>query len=73
MTEDRIKKLKERVRELEEALAFYASPDTYFAIGFCLDPLCGEFMNDFSATEDLGSKPGKRARVALGLELQEDG
>jgi hypothetical protein len=55
---------------LVAALAFYASPDTYFAIGFFPDPPCGEFMDDFSEhgyedypPEDV--RPGKRARQAL--------
>lgn len=50
------------------ALAFYADPDTYFAIGFFPDPPCGEFMEDFSThggyDDDL-ERPGKRARAAL--------
>ncbi len=53
--------------KLRKALEFYADPETYFAIGFFPDPPNGEFMDDFSETE-LGYKPGKRARIALGLE-----
>lgn len=56
---------------LQQVLAFYADPETYFAIGFFPDPPNGDFMEDFSETE-LGRKPGKRARVALGLE-EDDG
>ncbi|NIT77287.1 MAG: hypothetical protein GWN58_22810 [Anaerolineae bacterium] len=52
---------------LQQALSFYADPETYFAIGFFPDPPNGEFMDDFSETE-LGVKPGKRARIALGIE-----
>ncbi len=54
----------EAVREVIEALRFYADPDTYFAIGFFPDPPNGEFMDDFEETH-LGAKPGKRARAAL--------
>ena len=60
-----------RVAALEETLVFYADPDTYFAIGIFPDPPCGEFMDDFSETEELGAKPGKCARVALGWEPAE--
>lgn len=59
--------MKDYVTELEEALAFYAYPETYFAIGFFSDPPCGEFIEDFSETE-LGWKPGKLAREVLGWE-----
>lgn len=51
-----------------EAIGFYANPETYFAVGFFPDPPCGEFMDDFSETGQLGRKPGKRARQALGVE-----
>jgi len=51
-----------------EAVGFYANPETYVAVGFFPDPPCGEFMDDFSETGDLGRKPGKRARQALGVE-----
>jgi hypothetical protein len=55
---------------LVAALEFYASPDTYFAIGFFPDPPCGAFMEDFSEHGDLDyadgdQRPGKRAREAL--------
>lgn len=56
---------KPLVDELAEALGFYADPETYFAIGFLPDPPCGEFMEDFDHTEELGVKPGHRARAAL--------
>lgn len=61
-------KAAERITALEHALLFYADPATYFAIGFLPDPPYGEFMNDFSDTEELGLKPGKMARAVLGLE-----
>ena len=48
-----------------ETLEFYADPHTYFAVGFFADPPNGDFMDDFSETEELGSKPGRRAREAL--------
>lgn len=54
-----------RMQRYEAALGFYADPETYFAIGFFPDPPCGEFMDDFEETKDLGAKPGKRARAAL--------
>lgn len=60
-------------REAVEALAFYADPDTYFAIAFLPDPPCGDFAEDFEELEgewghpDGGTwvKPGKRARETL--------
>lgn len=55
-----------RLHRLEDALTFYADPETYFAIGFMPDRPCGEFMDDFEETPELGWKPGKRARAALG-------
>ncbi len=55
------------------ALEFYADPETYAAIGFLDDPPAGEFMDDFSEfMPELGRKPGKRARIALGLETEDD-
>ena len=56
-------------QRLREALAFYADPDTYFAIAFWPDPPCGDFIEDFS--EDHGdpfynrAMPGRTARDAL--------
>ena len=52
------------------ALAFYADPDTYFAIGIFPDPPCGDFMEDYSehGSDDYphgDQRPGKRAREAL--------
>ena len=68
----RINALVETVNALEaerdalrEALEFYADPNTYFAIGIFPDPPCGEFNEDFDDTEELGWRPGKRARAAL--------
>src|SRR3954467_4681749 len=59
-----------RMRDLEEALQFYADPETYIAIGFFPDPPCGEFMDDFgeTGTKDYGPRPGERARKALGYD-----
>lgn len=57
--------LKRRMERLEEALEFYANPETYFAIGFFPDSPTGDFMDDFDDTGELGFKPGKRARSAL--------
>lgn len=54
---------------LKCVLEFYATPGTYYAIGFFPDRPCGEFMEDFSddhGDEDLpGPRPGKAARMAL--------
>lgn len=78
--EVRVRQLKIIVAELEadnarlqadlaakdEALEFYADPETYLAIGFFPDPPCGEFMDDWSDTgPEYGARPGKRARQAL--------
>lgn len=62
-----------REKLLAEALAFYADPETYFAISMLPDRPCGEFVDDFETLEgalghpDGGKwvKPGKRAREAL--------
>ena len=58
----------ERALEIEQehidaisVLKFYASPDTYFAIGFFPDHPCGEFIEDFTIC-DGRARPGKRAR-----------
>jgi hypothetical protein len=56
---------------LREALAFYADPDTYLAIGFFPDPPCGAFVDDFSVHGSPGyadddERPGRLAREALG-------
>lgn len=47
------------------ALEFYADPETWFAVALFPDHPCGEIVDDFSDTEALGEKPGKRAREAL--------
>jgi len=59
--------LAAHVRVLREALAFYADPDTYHAIGIFADPPCGEFSDDFDADHHDAPifRPGKRARAAL--------
>ncbi|MDO8640825.1 MAG: hypothetical protein Q7R33_04725 [Nitrosarchaeum sp.] len=56
--EDRIK-LNQKI---VETLAYYADPETYFAIGFASDPPCGDFINDF---DDVTRKPGLKARTVL--------
>ena len=56
------------MKELIEALEFYANPDTYFAIGFFPDPPCGDFINDFDET----GKPGVLARKVLSNFSQKD-
>jgi hypothetical protein len=56
--------LAARVRELEEALEFYADPASYFGIAFFADPPCGAFALDVDDTE-FGPKPGAKARAVL--------
>ena len=58
---------------LREALAFYADPETYFAIAVLADRPCGEFADDFSEVwwepvQGMEEKPGKRAREVLGVD-----
>ena len=53
-----------QILKLVKTLAFYADPDTYFAVGFFPDSPNGPIMDDFSNT-DLGKKPGKLARETL--------
>jgi len=62
---DAVVYLRELLLKMDEALAFYADPETYFAVAFLSDPPAGPFMEDFSET-DLGMKPGKLARNARG-------
>lgn len=56
---------------LRAALEFYADPETYHAVGFWLDPPCGEFQDDFGDFDEHRHPgyerpmPGKRARQAL--------
>jgi hypothetical protein len=63
------REVNEARHALREVLEWYADPATYFAIGFLLDPPCGEFETDFSEDHDdetlPGPRPGKRAREAL--------
>lgn len=65
-----------RISELKEALEFYADPENYGAIGFLIDPPCGEFASDFEPFDHRflpcgedhphrRDRPGKRAREAL--------
>jgi hypothetical protein len=53
--------------EVVEALAFYADPDTWFAVGLFPDPPNGPIMDDFSEW-DGRQRPGDRARTALQWE-----
>lgn len=64
--------LQEKADKLEEALEFYADPNTYFAISFLGDSPCGGFADDQSLpgewdTEGIYDRPmpGKRARETL--------
>jgi len=63
MTKDKI------INKLEEALLFYADPDSYFAITFLSDSPCGEFITDFDKEYEfinyIKPMPGKRARQVL--------
>lgn len=64
----KMERLQNRVAQLEQALSFYADPDTYCAMTIMTDPPCGEFADDFS--DDHGGDydrpmPGKCARAAL--------
>jgi hypothetical protein len=63
--------LEEERDRLATALAFYADPDTYFAMTIFADAPAGAFMEDFD--EEHGSDydrpmPGKCARAALEAE-----
>lgn len=67
------RKLQVQLMRCAEALAFYANPDTWFAVGMLPDPPCGEIMDDFSEPEwstMYRPTPGKRARIALGIEKE---
>ena len=68
---DAVTYLRKRLVRAEDALEFYADPETYFAIGFFPDPPCGAFMEDFDDTGQLGMKPGKRAREVLNTPVPE--
>lgn len=57
--------LRRLIKKFSDALVFYAQPETYFAIAVLGDPPCGDFVRDFSKTNNLGYKPGKRARRVL--------
>lgn len=58
--------LQKRLLRAEEALNFYADPDTYFACAFLFDPPCGALREDFSLVEgDTMERPGKLAREVL--------
>ena len=71
----KIKELEEENKKLKNALAFYASPETYFAIGIWPDPPCGDFVDDFGEVSDIDGdwyKPGALARHVLFPEEFED-
>ena len=75
--EKTIERLEKDREILLEALAFYASWETYFAISIMGDPPWGPFIDDFSEVDnEFGFntwRPGRRAREAadkLGLELR---
>lgn len=65
-----VNQLADEIERLRTALAFYADPNTYFAIGFLPDPPCGAFIDDWSEHggtdfEPGDERPGKRAREVL--------
>ncbi len=55
------------LRVLVEVLAFYADPETWFAVSLLGDRPCGPIADDHGKTghPQLPVKPGKRARKAL--------
>lgn len=55
---EEIAKLEAHVRELEEALRFYAEPERYDGAPWAVSP------------EDVWRDGGRRARVALGADRQ---
>lgn len=55
---------------LAEAVAFYADPDSYFALMITADRPCGAFADDVSEDETYGRHmPGAKARAALALAV----
>lgn len=56
-----------RCAQLEEALKYYADPNTYFGVGFFIDAPSGGFDEDFDEGHEDYDRPmpGKRARAAL--------
>lgn len=65
-------------RRYEEALAFYATPESYHAITIIADPPCGGFYSDFGvhgspSYQEGDMRPGHTARVALRLVEPEAG
>jgi len=62
----------------EEAVDFYADPESYHAIGFMVDPPAGAFADDFSEPEEHQDPgyprrmPGLKARQALKKAAQLD-
>ena len=66
ISKERKMKDKEKIERLSDALAFYADPDTYFAIMFVPDSPCGGFIEDFSYDEQYDrNMPGEFARKVL--------
>ncbi|MCF8356990.1 MAG: hypothetical protein K9H48_21300 [Melioribacteraceae bacterium] len=63
--------LSKEVYQLQEALKFYADPETYIAVGIFPDEPCGDFIHDFSETLYFGAKPGKLARETLSKLYEE--
>jgi len=60
------RKLYVENEKLTDALLFYASPETYFAISLIVDRPAGDFVDDISVVDDdWGERPGKLARETL--------
>lgn len=60
---------EQMVRDLAEALIFYADPESYFAVGFWFDRPCGDFAEDFDGNHNNSmfdrDMPGAKAREVL--------
>jgi hypothetical protein len=62
------------IRQYQEALEFYADPETYFGIGIIADRPTGGFDDDidddYEHTDMTGPRPGKLARKTLGISTR---
>ena len=67
LLEDEVIKLRAENLFLKTTLAFYADPDTYFAIAMIGEHPHGDFLDDMSDVEGT-LRPGAMARRALGVE-----
>lgn len=64
-----VEQLEEIIDILADGLAFYADPETYFAVMIVADPPAGEFVNDYSDDHGHpqldGDRYGKKARGSI--------